>query len=459
MNRQIMKTFKDAEDFIYSFVDYEKKMPARLDVADTFNLNSFKAFLEAIGNPHTKLKCVHIAGTRGKGSTAGYISSLLVQAGYNVGLFTSPHIKSIKERFKINGKDISDEDFLHTVIFLKKAVEKNKYNCDGNYRTAFELMTALAFIYFLDKKVDIAVFETGLGGRLDSTNVISPLLSVITSLGYDHTHLLGNTIESITFEKAGIIKPSTPIVLGKQFHNEEIIVDKVKNIADEKNAPFYNFPHIIEICKRAFKPNYQIFSGKIFANAFEYEISMNGIHQIYNALTAVIAAKLLNKKGFIVDEPAIKKGLKGHKLPGRIEIMPNNNVSIVVDGAHCPLSAEYLNYTLNELFPDIQRIILLNILSDKDGDGIIRNLTNNRINDTIITFDGTNPRSMSGEMLKNTALKYCKNVVNAGSLENAIELAFSLINEKKRLILITGSFYNIQLSKVLLKANYDGNGS
>lgn len=448
-----MKTFADAQNYLYSFIDYEKKLPTSLDGSGEFNLQNFKLFLEALNNPHDQLTCIHIAGTKGKGSVATYIANILRASGRKVGLFTSPHIETIKERFKINGENISDEDFVKQVKLLKKAVEKTNYKRDGYYRTAFELMTALGFLYFLNSGVDIAVIETGLGGRLDCTNVITPILSVITTIDFDHMYLLGDTIESIAYEKAGIIKPNIPALLAIQTDNKDAIEGVVRKTAQENNAPLHYASDVTAINKRTFSPNKQIVSATCFDDEFDFELSMNGIHQVYNALTAIVSTRLLREQEIAVSDEDVKIGLKRTTIPGRIEIIYKDKVSYLLDGAHCPISASVLRRTVNELFGNKKLIILLNILNDKDINGVIKNLVGERRDHAIYVFQSDNPRGGSPEYICEIARQHVDEIKNLGTLRCALDQARMIAADQDRLVIVAGSLYNIQPAKRIIEGD------
>jgi len=258
-----------------------------------------------LGNPEHQFKSVHIAGTNGKGSTTHMIASILQEAGYKVGLYTSPHLKDFRERIKINGELISEED---VIAFVKKY----KADFEQINLSFFEWTVGLAFDYFANQKVDVAVIETGLGGRLDSTNVIYPELAVITNIGIDHTQFLGNTISAIATEKAGIIKQKTPIIIGEeQLETKEVFIKKAK----ELNAPIY-------------------FTNKIIKT--DYECDLKGLYQVKNKKSAVLAIQLLIEKGWNITDNTIKKGLlnvvKNTGLQGRWQVLNQHPLTICDTG-------------------------------------------------------------------------------------------------------------------------------
>jgi len=235
---------KEAVDFLYSFIDYEriiaKEKPA-------LSLESFAKLLEHFDNPHKKFKSIHIAGTKGKGSVTAFLSNIFFKNGLKTGMFISPHIYKINERIRVNNNDISDEDFVRIINNIKNFLDSNKEKPRLSYRTTFELLTLCAFLYFSESNLDIAVIETGMGGRFDTTNVIIPLVSIITTIGIDHTFYLGDTIEQIAREKAGIIKNNIPVVISAQDENIENLL---KEIAQEKSAPCYLVSECAKLIER-----------------------------------------------------------------------------------------------------------------------------------------------------------------------------------------------------------------
>lgn len=284
-------------------------------------LRKIKELLKKLGNPHKYISTIHIAGTNGKGSTSAILSEILYQHGLKVGLYTSPHLFRLNERFKINGKEISNSELNDYLKYIKKCIK----NFPATY---FEITTALAFLYFFEKKVDIAVIECGLGGRLDATNVIKPEVSIITSIGWDHTKYLGKTLEKIASEKAGIIKKETPCVLGNVEKNlVSIFQEKAKRL----NAPLFVLGKDFLI--EANKNNKWNYKGKYrFA---DLELSLKGYYQGNNLSCALKALELLEKKNFLkISEEKLRKALKGVKIPGRYEFLKIKDKTILIDTAH-----------------------------------------------------------------------------------------------------------------------------
>ena len=284
-------------------------------------LRRIKELLKKLGNPHKYISTIHIAGTNGKGSTSAILSEILYQHGLKVGLYTSPHLFRLNERFKINGKEISNSELNDYLKYIKKCIKNSP-------ATYFEITTALVFLYFFEKKVDIAVIECGLGGRLDATNVIKPEVSIITSIGWDHTKYLGKTLEKIASEKAGIIKKETPCVLGNVEKNlVSIFQEKAKRL----NAPLFVLGKDFLI--EANENNKWNYKGKYrFA---DLELSLKGYYQGNNLSCALKALELLEKKNFLkISEEKLRKALKGVKIPGRYEFFKIKDKTILIDTAH-----------------------------------------------------------------------------------------------------------------------------
>jgi len=329
--------YAETIDYLFEKLPIYQRIGEIAYKADIGNIVKASEILE---NPHLNFKSVHIAGTNGKGSTAHMIASILQEAGYKVGLYTSPHLKDFRERIKINGKMISKE----TVVDF---VQQYKINFEKIDLSFFEFTVAMAFHYFSEKKVDIAIIETGLGGRLDSTNIIKPLVSVITNIGFDHTSLLGNTIEEIAAEKAGIIKENTPVIIGrKQKECEDIFITKAK----ENNSS-------ISFCLGETK----------------YQSDLKGNYQSENVRTALFTIKEIQKQGFRISEENIKKGLmnvvKNTSLLGRWQVLEKEPL-IICDSAHNEDGIKEVVKQLSEV--DYKELhFVLGTVNDKNIDNIL----------------------------------------------------------------------------------------
>jgi dihydrofolate synthase / folylpolyglutamate synthase len=293
------------------------------------DLHNTIALCNAIGNPQNNFKCIHIAGTNGKGSTSHMLAAILQQAGYRTGLYTSPHLKDFGERIKVNGEMISQD-------FVIEFAQQTKPLCDEIQPSFFELTVAMAFSYFEKEKIDIAVIETGLGGRLDSTNIITPILSVITNIGYDHMNILGNTLEAIATEKAGIIKPVVPVVIGEYLdETKPIFINK----AAKENAPIYFAQDIYSISNtksEQYKLTLDI-EDNTNKNKESFTLDLNGLYQAKNLRTVLCAESILYELGFKISNEAEKFALANVKkltgLRGRWDVI-SEHPTVILDVAH-----------------------------------------------------------------------------------------------------------------------------
>jgi dihydrofolate synthase/folylpolyglutamate synthase len=307
------------------------------------DLTNIHLLVNHLGNPHKNLKCIHVAGTNGKGSTSHMLSSILQEAGYKVGLHTSPHLKDFRERIKINGVEISEE-------FVSAFINKNKVFFESNDISFFEMSVGLAFDYFSKEKIDIAIIEVGMGGRLDATNIIKPLISVITNIGLDHTQFLGNTLEAIAYEKAGIIKSENPVIIGEYTaETKEVFIKKAK----ESNSDIY-------------------FASDLISET--YTSDLIGDYQILNKKTALLTIDILNgQKEFNVSQTNIEKGLlnvmKNTGLQGRWQQL-GDSPKIICDTAH---NKEGLSIVLRQIQKEtFEKLhIVLGVVNDKDLNQIL----------------------------------------------------------------------------------------
>ena len=386
--------------------------------------------LNRCGNPHNKLKTIHIAGTNGKGSTAAILQSILRTAGLKVGLYTSPHLVSFNERIRVNGSPISN-DFI--IDFMKK------FNDDINEieSTFFETTTVLSLCYFYFKNVDVAIIETGLGGRLDSTNVLNPNLSIITSIDIDHQNILGNTIEEIANEKAGIIKKNTPLITFKQ---PKKILDILRNRAKTLNAKI----EIVVDPQKIFVNN---FSTKFVINNKTFSIPLIGEHQAYNAALAIRSSNIFMGP---LSYQMIKDGVKNTVWPGRFQLL-NNKLKIFYDVAHNSAGINTIRSTLNSLNA-LEKIGLIILKEDKDVDQISNSLKG--LFDELIISTVPNAQLMSIDEL-NKSLNRCNIICKP---IDPIEKAFNYIldkAEKGAVTIIFGSHYAARSIYKFFEINFD----
>lgn len=404
------------------------------------DLSAIKALLNELDNPQDKIKVIHIAGTNGKGSTANFIANTLSQK-LKCGLFTSPYMVEINEEVKINGKPISDEEFFSYIEMLKPICEKlDNINLKNTY---FEVMTALMFKYFYDKKVDVCVVETGLGGTLDSTNVVKkPLASLITTISMDHTNILGNTIEEIAQNKAGIIKENVPVFI---YPQNESALNVILKKAKEKNSKVYDFK-FSEIKIKNQGTDFNEFDFRGYKNI---KTSLIGKVQIYNACNAL---NLLDyfKEEFDLDEDIIKKGIYESTNIGRLQII-SKSPRVLIDGSHNKESIDALLSSL-KLFEYDKLIVGFSILKDKDYDYIIEKISS--IADEIVITSVDNPRAFELENLEKIVKEKFSNVKKIKDRKEAYEYTKSKAKAND-LVLWCGSLYLV--GEILKFENYHKN--
>lgn len=446
-----MWTYADSIHFLSRLVDYERILPQPQQMDAGFDLAGFAQFLSRLGDPQSSFASIHIAGTKGKGSTAAILASVLSAAGYRTGLFTSPHINSYCERVQVNGEPIAQAEFAEILEALKSELEQKSKSLQPqvSFRTVFELLTALAFVYFARQKVDIAIVEVGLGGRLDSTNVVQPILSILTALGLDHTHLLGHTLSAIAREKAGIIKSKTPVVLAPQSEAARAEgLPVIQQACREKKAPLvisWEQLHIVQALQNLqgqqlvyrTSPSKRMPEGRVL----HLTTSLLGNQQADNILTVLAALEIVSEQGFPCTDDAIITGVRQCRVPGRIELL-GCNPYFILDGAHCPLSVAALLNTLDILFPTQPRTLLLGLLRDKMIDQILELLGSSRNVRRLIVFPAPSPRACPGETLRSYAASYCPDVQSADTAENAVDLALTFVSSQD-VIAALGSLYNV----------------
>lgn len=421
-----------------SYINDKDKYGSRL------GLDSIGKLLELLGNPQNDLKYIHIAGTNGKGSTASYISSALSSAGYMVGLFTSPYLESFNERMQISGQDIPDHALARITLYVKEAADK-MVSEGWEHPTTFEIVTAIAFYYFKEEKTDYVVLEVGLGGRFDSTNIIEQsLISVITTLDYDHIDVLGNTMGEIAYQKAGIIKDNGLIV---SYPQGQEALNVLREVADEKNADF----HLVDL------DNVSIHDESEFGSTFDFKfndlllenvkISMLGQYQIYNASMAISALLLLREKGLLnIEDKAIYEGLAKANWRGRLELM-GHNPRILIDGAHNLQGMENLVKAL-ELFKYDKLILGIGILGDKDYKEMIKAIMPKV--DKLVVTEVNMPRKLDAEELAKEVKNYVDEVYIEKDIKKAVDKTISLAN-KNDLLVFGGSLYLIGDIRTILK--------
>ncbi len=399
-------------------------------------LERINNLLGLIGNPHIGMKAIHVAGTNGKGSVVAMISSILVEAGYKVGRYISPHLINIKERYTVNNKIISEKDFTHYTEILKEKIDL--ITSKGlEAPSQFEMLTALAFLYMKNENVDIAVIEVGLGGRYDATNLADSILTVITSIGFDHMSILGDTVEKIAYEKAGIIKKNNITVLAPQKYPEAVKV--VEKIAMEQNNRLVKINEK-DITSVSFSQHGQLMNYHY--NNIDYKnitLPLLGDHQLINASVAIASASLTNELGYNIRDIDIIKGLKSVSWQGRLSIMSHNPL-IVIDGAHNEDGIQILKDAICKYFPNKRLILVMGMLKDKEHDKSLKIIL--PIANTFIATEPISDRALSARELGKEAKKYIENVKIEASIIKAIEIAKKEYTEDS-VICIAGSLYLI----------------
>lgn len=436
--------YQDALDFLYSFIDYSLKRNFR-NAAEKFNLDRMRDFMQHLGNPQNDYQIIHVAGTKGKGSVASFCASVLTSQGYKTGLYTSPHMIEFTERIQINGEDISKADLADLVDQIRPVTELVPEI------TTFELTTALAFLYFSQRKVDFAIFEVGLGGRLDATNIVDPEIAVITSISYDHVQILGNTLSEIAGEKGGIIKPDTPVVVAPQKEEARF---RLEQIAKERNAP------IIQVGRDyLFAANSHSLSGQTFLvwtpdeqplvdefiesggrdlwSPIRLRIPLLGFHQVENAATAYAALKTMQKFGVTISDQAILDGFAKVSWPGRMEVV-QQHPPVVIDSAHNRYSALRLRQAMDDYFPGLPVILVFGASEDKDVDGMFQELLP-RVRRVIAT-QSTHPRAYDANQLVEVAHRFGCSAVAILPVEDAVKEALQEAG-KEAVVLVTGSVF------------------
>ena len=409
-----------------------------------YGLERTYKLLELLDNPQDKLKIIHVAGTNGKGSTTAMITSMLKGCGYKVGMYTSPFLEEFEERIQINGENIPKEKLAQLMTKIKYAVDK-VIEEGYNHPTEFEIITVLMFLYFATEEVDFAVVEVGLGGRLDSTNVITPILSVITSISFDHTNLLGNTLEEIATEKAGIIKSCIPTVIYPQEEVAEIVISSK---CQELDSKLYKInkedAKLINIIKE--DKIYQQVKVKL-DDEYDVKLPLLGEHQILNLAVALKALEVIKDKAPKLNMESIVKSIATVRWNGRLEIM-SNSPYVVIDGAHNIQGITQLNKNINKYFEYKDMYLILGILADKDVEHMVKVITPKA--KKVFTVTPNSMRAETAEELMNEVKKYNESCEAYNDYKNAFEDALKLC-KKDDLLLISGSLYMIGEMRGIIK--------
>lgn len=387
-----------------------------------FGLKAIKALLLNLGDPQKSYQTIIIAGTNGKGSTAAMTASILQSAGYRVGLYTSPHLVDVRERIVVNGRKISHKDFNRLIEQVRRHVTHPV--------TYFEFLTAVAFLYFQNQKIDVAVLEVGLGGRLDATNVCKPLVSVITNIDYDHTAYLGDTLESIAREKAGIIKRNGVCVTAAK---QKIVLKVFEDICLHRHAKLYCFGRDIKIKKHKAELAYQ----GVRRSLKNVTIPLRGEHQLSNCALALATIELCERKGIHVEDKAIYQGLANTHWEARLEVLQEKPL-FILDGAHNPAGIDALCRSLKRDFSFRRLILLFGALADKEYRRMLAKIV--PLTSKIILTPINTSRAVPVNDLRKSVNQMGYVAMTTGNVQQAIEHALAMAG-KQDLICATGSFY------------------
>ena len=419
--------YNKALDYLYSFIDYSLKHSSELAKAE-FNLDRVFVLMEELGNPHTKYPIIHVAGTKGKGSVCALCASALQAAGYKTGLYTSPHLLDYTERIQINGEPISHGQLIELVEEIKPAVTKIPK------LTTFEITTAIAFLAFAKQNVDAAVFEVGLGGRLDATNVITPKVSVITSLSYDHMAVLGNTLAKIAGEKAGIIKEDVPVVSAPQ---KDEALQVLERVANERSAPFILVGKDVKFERLTSSLDGQSLhiTDDLRHSTLDVRLPLVGLNQIENAATAYAALKA---SGLKISEEAIRRGFAEVKWPARFQVV-RREPPIIFDSAHNEDSFGKLRQTLEEHFPGRMITLIFGASEDKNIPGMFAEMKP-KIKRLIVTR-ADHPRALEPEIISELARQAGLESEVMSPVEAAFGRALELSEKDGSIVLSAGSMF------------------
>lgn len=454
-----MFRYEEALDYLYSFVDYGVVRPAQYS-AETFDLQRMVRFMADFGDPHRRCPALHIAGTKGKGSVAAMCANALRAGGYRTGFYTSPHLLDFTERIQVDGQPIPHAKVAEIVETMRAKVPGHPGI------TTFELTTALAFLYFAQAQVDVAVLEVGLGGRLDATNIVTPRVAVITSLSYDHQNLLGHTLAEIAGEKGGIIKPGVPVVVAPQ---QPEALAALEHIAEERGAPLTLVGRDWQV-----RPVRQALDGQSFEiwSAHEQqlnaqkaqghavawrpevvEIPLLGQHQVENAAVAYAALQALRANGLPLAPGAIRDGLRGVQWPGRFELL-STAPALVLDGAHNADSAQKLAATVREYFPGRPVTLIFGASSDKDVAGMLAALLEPGVGvRRVLLTQAVHPRAQDPEAM--AALVAASGTVaeTAPTVAQAVETALQAASPET-VIVATGSLFIVAEARAAALARW-----
>ncbi|MDE2861659.1 MAG: bifunctional folylpolyglutamate synthase/dihydrofolate synthase [Chloroflexota bacterium] len=425
--------YAEAIERIMGMVDYER--PATIPGGRArYDLERIGALLERLSSPHLGVPTVHVAGTKGKGSTTAMVASILDAAGFSTGLFTSPHLHTFRERIRVGGRPIPEDEFAGLVETLWPAVEEMRRAGHGRV-TVFELLTAMAFRCFRERGVDAQVIEVGLGGRLDSTNVVQPMACGITALGLDHTEVLGDTLAEIAMEKAGIIKSGVPVVCSPQRPEA---LEVVRKACEAQECSLIMAGEDVRWSPESATLDGQVFTLETPRRTYRLAIPLLGEHQMENAAVAVGLVEALAEGGIDVGREAIEEGLRRVEWSCRLEVLRREPL-VIADGAHNPHSAARLAEAMRSLVPGRRLTLVVGVSRNKDVDGVAYELS--RLSPAeVLATRSRHPRSAEPALLAREFERYGALSRTAASVADAVDEAVALASEGD-VILVTGSLF------------------
>lgn len=443
--KKAIRTYDSALKYLFGQTDYEQMLRVRYN-RDTFNLDRMRLLLSGLGNPHAKLRAAHIAGTKGKGSTATMLAEMLRTCGYKVGLYTSPHICDVRERIRVDGEMISQAALTRLICQVEPIIAKM-----ADKPTFFEIFTAMAFQHFANSGVDVAVVEAGLGGRLDSTNVLTPEVCGLTSISLDHIHQLGDTPAKIAAEKAGIFKRDIPAISVSQLPEVKRVLRKT---ARETGASLMFTGEDIDFSYRVESSRQNGCHARICLTTprsrFEHlPVPLLGEHQALNCGLALAMLDQLKLKGYnqISDEKAIR-GLSSVYIPGRMELV-HRDPRILLDGAHNAASVQALMRAIGQHIPYDSMVMIFGCAADKDINGMMQQISTGA-DKVIFTRAAGNPRAARPEDLAEMYEQCSGRVAQVtDSLRSAMRIALNAVS-REDIICVTGSFYLVGEAKMVL---------
>ncbi len=462
MQRSNAACAEGALEFLAGRIDYERGVTVPYDQR-AFHLDRMRELLARLGNPHQRLAIVHVAGTKGKGSTAAMIASMLSAAGLRAGLYSSPHLDCVEERLMIDGRVCPRDELVALVERVRSVIAAMDAEPPSELGrsmspTYFEIVTALALLRFADERVDAAVLEVGLGGRLDSTNVCTPLVSVITNISFDHTELLGHTLAAIAGEKAGIIKHSRPVVSGVLQPEAQCVVasaaraqhSRLVQLGDDFDFS-YRPPHHLEAAPAFGQMDFDWRAGESKRSLRDLTLGLLGEHQAANAAVALATLEELARQGLNVGETAIRRGLAEVRWPARVEVLARRP-TVVLDAAHNVASIEALVRVLDASFAPGPRLLVFATSRDKDARGMLEVLLP-KFDTAIFTRYQTNPRGMPADELMRLAGGHPRTKCHLAADPAAAWQLANQLASPEHLICIAGSFFTAAEMRAVIGAS------